>query len=229
MFNLKSLAPSTFFIFAALTPCADSALANSIFLTPSTTSVKAGSDVLFDVMYNFTDIAIGGGFDVWFGNYTNPNNPTNTFTNGHGLSFVSYTPNSALLSATDPNAVFDGPIFSTNSALHSDHLENIYFSLLSGLPTNGPQKIGTLDFKTTADGTFFLTLLDNPTISSPSPTAFIDLSGAPLSYAYTGAAVTVTGVVPPIPAPLPVGALAIGVIGMSFCSILIARRQVVVG
>jgi hypothetical protein len=156
--------------------------ANDISLSPATPSVSMGTDVSLNLVYNFSDVALGGGLDVWYGNYsTNP--ATNTFTNGSGLSFASFTYNAALL-ALDPG-------LSVTPTSTTDHLDGISFGNIDGLPTSGPVTIGTLVFHTNHVGNYYLTLNDNKNAGG-----FIDLTGSPLNYTYTGAVVQVTSAVP---------------------------------
>ncbi|WP_347989860.1 hypothetical protein [Methylomonas sp. AM2-LC] len=161
------------------------AYANDISLSPATPSVSVGTDVSFNLIYNFSDVSLGGGLNVWYGDYSSAV-PTHTFTNGNGLSFASFTYNPTL-PANDTN------FFSFAPTSTSDHLDGIAFGSLDGLPTSGSVTIGTLVFHTNHVGNYYLTLNDNANAGG-----FVD-TGNPaqqLLYTYTGAVVQVTSAVP---------------------------------
>jgi hypothetical protein len=186
-------------------------VADEIYLSPVSPSVSVGSQVSLDIWYNFTNQALGGAFDIWFGDYSNPGSPVNTFTNGSGLSFVSYTPNAAF-GAADPYFFTVGP------TLQADHLDQISIGGISGLPTNGPEIIGTLVFAAGSVGNYYLTPMDNPYAGG-----FIDTSliGNYLPTTYTGAVIQVTSAAA-VPVP---GAAYLFATGFSAWCVARRRKQ----
>jgi len=169
------------------------AQAVSLTLNAVNSPVTAGSQATFQLWMDFTgDPTLGGGVDVVFDN----------FTNGHQLSFASYTP-AAL-----------GDAFFYNQAptvsVVGDRLEAIMFGDLAN-GVEGSALVGTLVFNTQTAGNYSLSLVD-----SASAGGFFSTSGAHQYPVYTSAALTVDPSGGAVPEPATAWLMLAGLSGMSF-------------
>ncbi len=100
--------------------------ANSIFMTPDSVDAAVGDTVTLDVIMDFSDTTIGGGFDIQY--------------DSSALSFLSW----------NPNAVGD-PGFSGLPAISDGLLSGITVGEFSSGLT-GIQNLGSVSFMVLADG-----------------------------------------------------------------------------